>query len=99
MLVSMTAIDSKGFLSNGGYLQKGREKNIRPEDLGRRTYDLVPSRYAISTHLLNRRTPFIYLFIVFRFLAWNRCEYMRIEAMPLGTLTLELLLTKFESLV
>ncbi|KIY02960.1 uncharacterized protein Z520_01425 [Fonsecaea multimorphosa CBS 102226] len=53
----MTTVDSTKFLANGGYLQKGREKNLRPVDLGRKTLSLAPSRYAIigavSQHLMN----------------------------------------------
>lgn len=43
----MTTIDNPGFLANGGYLQKGREKNVRPADLGKRVHDLAPSRCAL----------------------------------------------------
>jgi hypothetical protein len=41
----MTTVDSTHFLANGGYLQKGREKNLTAMDLGQKTHDLVPSRY------------------------------------------------------
>ena len=41
----MTTVDSTHFLANGGYLQKGKEKNLTAIDLGRKTHDLVPSRY------------------------------------------------------
>jgi hypothetical protein len=45
----MTSVDSRNFILNGGYLQKGREKNLRPEDLGKRVLDLAPSRYVNLT--------------------------------------------------
>lgn len=41
---TMTTVDSKSYLANGGYLQKGAEKNVRPEDLGKKVLDLLPSR-------------------------------------------------------
>jgi hypothetical protein len=40
----MTTVDSRNFILNGGYLQKGRDKNLRPDDLGRKTLNLAPSR-------------------------------------------------------
>lgn len=40
----MTAIDSKVFLTEGGYLQKGIEVNIREIDLVKKVADLLPSR-------------------------------------------------------
>ena len=40
----MTTVDSRTFILNGGYLQKGREKNLRPADLGNKTLNLAPSR-------------------------------------------------------
>jgi hypothetical protein len=43
---TMTTVDSKSYLANGGYLQKGAEKNVRPEDLGKKVLDLLPSRWA-----------------------------------------------------
>jgi hypothetical protein len=42
----MTTVDSRNFILNGGYLQKGRERNLRPEDLGKKTLNLAPSRYV-----------------------------------------------------
>lgn len=41
----MTSVDSSTFLSGGGYLQKGLEKNVKPEDLGNETHFLAPSRW------------------------------------------------------
>jgi hypothetical protein len=43
---TMTTVDSKSYLANGGYLQKGAEKNVHPEDLGKKVLDLLPSRWA-----------------------------------------------------
>lgn len=41
----MTSVDNCAYLPNGGYLQKGRVKNIRPEDLGSKAHYLPPSRW------------------------------------------------------
>lgn len=41
----MTSVDSSTFLSDGGYLQKGAEKNIKPGDLGNIAQFLPPSRW------------------------------------------------------
>lgn len=41
----MTSVDNSTFLPNGGYLQKGREKNIRAKDLGNKAHYLAPSRW------------------------------------------------------
>lgn len=41
----MSSVDSCTFLSSGGYLQKGLEKNIKPADLGNRAHFLAPSRW------------------------------------------------------
>lgn len=43
---TMAAVDSKSFLTNGGYLQKGREVNIREVDIEKTVSDLLPSRLA-----------------------------------------------------
>jgi hypothetical protein len=42
----MTTVDNNTFLSNGGYLQKGIEVNVREMDLGKNVADLLPSRYT-----------------------------------------------------
>ena len=41
----MTSVDNSTFLPNGGYLQKGRETNIRAKDLGNKAHYLAPSRW------------------------------------------------------
>jgi hypothetical protein len=40
----MTTVDSKSFLIDGGYLQKGPEINVREVDLQKKVSDLLPSR-------------------------------------------------------
>lgn len=41
----MTAVDSRTYLEDGGYLQKGRKVNLREVDLEKKVSDLLPSRY------------------------------------------------------
>ena len=40
----MTSADSKSFLSNGGYLQKGIEVNVSQSGLENKVQDLLPGR-------------------------------------------------------
>jgi len=40
----MTSIDSRTFLTSGGYLQKGGEVNIRENDIEKKVQDLLPGR-------------------------------------------------------
>lgn len=41
----MTSVDSNTFLADGGYLQKGVDKNNKPGDLGNKAHFLAPSRW------------------------------------------------------
>ncbi len=52
----MTTVDNPQFLASGGYLQKGRDKNVRPVDLGKKTHDLAPSRYVFVCLNISRYT-------------------------------------------
>jgi hypothetical protein len=51
----MTSVDSKTFVANGGYLQKGLDVNSSEKDLGNHVLDLLPSRSVIyEVALLSR---------------------------------------------
>ncbi|KIW69315.1 hypothetical protein PV04_05197 [Phialophora macrospora] len=67
----MTTVDSRNFILNGGYLQKGRERNLRPEDLGKKTLNLAPSRWYRDEKIfqLERRGLFSTLWHVASFIA------------------------------
>jgi hypothetical protein len=52
----MASADSKMYLINGGYLQKGTKSNLREADLEKDVQDLLPARYGV--HNLN---SYIYL--------------------------------------
>ncbi|KAG4439938.1 hypothetical protein IFR05_004564 [Cadophora sp. M221] len=56
----MTDIDSKTYLANGGYLQKGVKVNILEQDLGNEVQDLLPSRWFRDEKIfqLERRAIF-----------------------------------------
>ena len=56
----MTTVDNRTFLASGGYLQKGRVKNVRAQDLGQKIGDLLPSRYFRDEKIyqLERRSIF-----------------------------------------
>jgi len=41
----MASIDTKKYLADGGYLQKGANGNLGEADLGNEAHDLLPSRY------------------------------------------------------
>ena len=49
----MASVDTKEYLSNGGYLQKGVNGNLGEADLGNKVHDLLPSRYKF-THWDNK---------------------------------------------
>lgn len=40
----MTSVDSKTYLADGGYLQKGADKNLGEDDLKKEVQDMLPSR-------------------------------------------------------
>ncbi|KAK5551796.1 hypothetical protein LTR46_010153 [Exophiala xenobiotica] len=67
----MTTVDSTTFLADGGYLQKGKEKNLRAVDLGRKTHNLPPSRWYRDEKIfqLERRALFSTLWHVASFSA------------------------------
>ena len=44
----MASIDSKSFLSDGGYLQKGIEVNFSESDLENNVQDLLPGRLGFT---------------------------------------------------
>jgi hypothetical protein len=49
----MTSVDSTAFLSSeNGYLQKGRNMNIREADIERKVSDLLPSRQVSPLGLM-----------------------------------------------
>ncbi|RFU28649.1 hypothetical protein B7463_g7676, partial [Scytalidium lignicola] len=56
----MTSVDSKSYLANGGYLQKGTEVNLRETDLQKDVQDLLPSRWYRDEKIfqLERRAIF-----------------------------------------
>ena len=54
----MAFIDSRSFLSDGGYLQKGVEVNLSESDLENKVHDLLPGRLGFTVLIFDVRRLF-----------------------------------------
>jgi hypothetical protein len=56
----MSQVDSRKYLANGGYIQKGAEANVYEADLSNEVQDLLPSRWYRDDKIfqLERRAIF-----------------------------------------
>lgn len=83
----MTSVDSNTFLSDGGCLQKGVDKNIKPGDLGNKAHFLAPSRWYRDEKIfqLEKRALFstvsgACLLSNFRILVSAQMEWVHLDA-------------------